>query len=148
MAVFLDKSRDKIIKDIAQELDCGCDCFYNRKTHEIISIPHQDNMIDEFDFLDGFGSELEKINKNKAELIKFEVLESFESYKIMQDFTEQLSDQQLQSELLIILNKKKPFQNFKSKIDHSNYRQLWFNFKQNELEKRVRKQMDLEHPTT
>ena len=51
----------------------------------------------------------------------------------MELFVEQLSDQNLKSELENVLTKKKPFQNFKYKVDHSDFRQNWFDFKQKTL---------------
>ncbi len=36
-----------------------------------------------------------------------------------------------------ILANRKPFQRFKYIIEHSDFRQNWFDFKQSELEKRV-----------
>jgi len=40
-----------------------------------------------------------------------------------------------------ILANKKPFQNFKHKVDHSDFRQSWFDFKHSELEKIVETQL-------
>ena len=37
---------------------------------------------------------------------------------------------------------KKPFQNFKSVIDNSNFRKNWFEFKQNQLERIVEKRLN------
>lgn len=84
-----------------------------------------------------------KIKKQKVDLIKFEVLPSFESFKIMEQFTEQMSDKLLRAELENILANKKPFQNFKNKIDQSDFRQSWFDFKQKELEKRVEAELKI-----
>lgn len=134
----------KIIREIAQELDCGFDCYYNSKTDEIIAIPSFSQFSDEEDFKEAFRDSLENIEKNKTDFIKFEVLESFESFKIMERFVEQLSDQNLKSELINILENKKPFQTFKHKIDHSDFRQNWFDFKQLELEKIVETQLNRE----
>lgn len=131
-----------IIKEITQELDCGFDCYYNPKTDEIISIPNIGQISDEDEFREAFSTELKKIKKNKAEFIKIEVLESFESFKIMERFVSQMTDKQFQAELENILEQKKPFQNFKSRIDNSDYRQNWFDFKQNELEKIVETQLN------
>ncbi|MBU2997951.1 UPF0158 family protein [Cellulophaga baltica] len=133
----MENSKLKIIKEIAQELDSGFDCYYNPKTDEIVTIPNFGQISDEDEFREAFGVELEKVNKNKAEFIKIEVLESFESFKIMEHFISQIADKQLQAELENILEQKKPFQNFKNSIDNSDYRQNWFDFKQNELEKIV-----------
>jgi hypothetical protein len=138
----LGNSRENIIKEIAQELDCGFDCFYNIKTNEIVTIPNFGQIMDEDDFRDAFCTELDKIKKNKVDFIKFEALESFESFKIMERFVEQLSDKNLQSALKNILGNKKPFPNFKCLIDNSEFRQSWFDFKQDELEKRVKKQLE------
>jgi hypothetical protein len=69
--------------------------------------------------------------------IVFEPLESGKSFKIMEQFAEQLSDSKLQNKLFIALNNKKPFANFKYLIDNSLYRQDWFDFKKHWLENRV-----------
>lgn len=138
----MDNSRQNIIKEIAQELDCGNDCYYNPKTNELITIPNFGEMLDEDEFRESFGAELKKVKKNKAEFIKIEVLESFESFKIMERFIAQIADEQFQAELEIILERKKPFQNFKNTIDNSDYRQNWFDFKQNVLEKIVETQLN------
>jgi len=138
----LDNIKQHIVKQIAQELDCGFDCYYNSKTDEIVAIPSFAQFSDEEDFKEAFSDSLEKVEKHKTDFIKFETLESFESFKIMELFVEQLSDQNLKSELENILANKKPFQNFKHKIDHSEFRQSWFEFKKSELEKIVENQLD------
>ena len=45
-----------------------------------------------------------------------------------------------------ILENKKPFLNFKNKVDHSDFRQNWFEFKQKELEKRVENELERGKP--
>lgn len=131
-----------IIKEIVENLDCGNDCYYNLKTNEIITIPNFSHTSDEEEFNEVFRADLLKIEERKAEFMKFEILESFESFKIMERFVEQMTDQKFQSELENILRKKKPFQNFKHSIDHSDLRQEWFSFKQSELEKIVENQLN------
>lgn len=125
-----------------QELDCGFDCYYNSKTNEIVTIPNFSHIADEDDFKEAFRSDLEKVKKHQADFMKIEVLQSFENFKIMELFVEQLPDKKIQSELENVLANKKPFQNFKHKIDLSDFRQNWFDFKQSELEKIVKNQMD------
>ncbi len=137
----MENSKSKIIKEIAQELDCGNDCYYNFKTNEILAIPNFSQIFDEEEFKESFQESLEKIEKHKVEFIKIEVLESFESFKIIERFIDQISDTQLKSELENTLQKRKPFQNFKNSIDNSKYRQDWFDFKKGELEKIVENQL-------
>ena len=138
----MDNSRQNIIKEIAQELDCGFDCYYNSKTNEIVPIPNSSHIADEDNFKEAFRADLEKVKNHQADLIKIEVLQSFENFKIMELFVEQLPDNKLQSELENVLANKKPFRNFKHKIDLSDFRQNWFDFKQSELEKIVKNQLD------
>ena len=140
----MDNSRQNIIKEIAQELDCGFDCYYNSKTNEIVTIPNFSHIPDEDDFKEAFRADLEKVKKYQSDFIKIEVLQSFENFKIMELFVEQLPDKKLQSELENVLANKKPFQNFKHKIDLSDFRQNGFDFKQSELEKIVKNNLDNE----
>jgi hypothetical protein len=133
----LDKNKQNIINTIAQELDCGFDCYFNVKTEEIISIPGFSYILDMDDFNDAFEENFKKIETQKSDLIKFEVLQSFESFKIMEDFVAQLPNRNLKEELSIILIQKKPFRNFKNRIDHSDFRQNWFDFKLKKIEKKV-----------
>ena len=138
----MDNPKQNIVKNIAQELDCGFDCYYNSCTDELIAIPNFSQFSDEEDFKEAFRESLEKIEKHHSDFIKFEALESFESFKIMERFVEQVSDEKLKMELENILTNKKPFQNFKHKIDLSEFRQNWFEFKQIELERIVENQLD------
>lgn len=124
-----------IIHEIAQNLQCGMDSYYNPKTQEVISIPNISNVYgDEDEQEDAFGEDIKKVEEG---CIKIEVLESHESFEIMEVFAEQLDDPDLQKELQDALNNRKPFQNFKHLVDHSPFRQAWFDFRQQALEKKV-----------
>jgi hypothetical protein len=137
----MDNLKQNIIREIAQELDCGNECYYNLKTNEIIAIPNFSQVSDEEEFKEIFRKDLEKINGNKTGFIKIEIPESFQSFRIMERFVVQLNDQNFKSELQDILGNKKPFRNFKNTIDQSEFRQSWFDFKQKELEKIVENQL-------
>ncbi|WMI70036.1 UPF0158 family protein [Mangrovimonas sp. YM274] len=139
----MENSRSKIIKEIAQELDCGNECYFNPKTNEIITIPNFSNFLDEEEFRECFNDELKNIKWNKGHLIKIEPLESFESFNIMERFIDQIPDTLFKSHLENILQKRKPFQNFKNSIDNSDFRQDWFDFKKNQLERIVENQLKL-----
>ncbi|MBQ0769842.1 MAG: hypothetical protein KBT58_11155 [Bizionia sp.] len=138
----MEDSKSKIIREIAQNLNCGLDSYFNSKTDEIISIPNFSQIADEEEFQEAFKADLQKVSKNKSDYIKIEVLESFESFKIMERFVNQMPENQLKSDLEIVLQNKKPFQNFKYSIENSDFRELWFEFKQNELEKIVTAELD------
>jgi hypothetical protein len=127
----------KIIKEISENLDCGFDCYYNIKSYEIVTIPSISMISDEEEFREVFGEELKRIDGQKSDSIKFEDLESFEAFKIMERFTEQLPENLLKIKLENVLRRKKPFQNFNHAIHNSVFRQQWFDFKLKELEKIV-----------
>ena len=135
----MDKPEQDIINEIAQQLDCGNECYFNQKTKELVCIPNADLMAmgDEEYYREVFKEDLEKVKSQKKDLIKFEVPESFESYKIMENFKNQINDDKFKKKLDEALNRRKPFQNFKYLIDNSEYRDDWFGFKQKELEKMV-----------
>lgn len=119
---------DQQIKEIADELDCGFECYYNLKTKAIISI------IDEFswDFadLEAWQEDIDEVEKNYHDYFKFERMRSQDSFKVMADFTESILDSKLQKRLINALSKPKPFRNFKWIIDNSgDYRQQWFDYK-------------------
>jgi hypothetical protein len=137
----MDNLKQNIIREIAQELDCGNECYYNLKTNEIIAIPNFSHVSDEEEFKEVFRKDLEKVKQKKTGFIKIEIPESFQSFKIMERFVEQLNDQNFKSKLQDILGSKKPFWNFKNTIDQSEFRQFWFDFKQKELEKTVENQL-------
>ncbi|AUC77313.1 UPF0158 family protein [Olleya sp. Bg11-27] len=142
MGVFLYNTEQNSVKRIAEELDSGFDCYYNSKSDDIIAIPSVSLFSDEEDFKEAFQTQLETIEKHETDFIKFEVLQSFQSFKIMEQFVKLITDQMLKAELEQILANKKPFQNFKYKIDHSEFRQDWFDFKRNALEKIVVNQLN------
>ena len=54
----MDNLKQNIIKEIAQELDCGNECYYNLKTNEIIAIPNFSQVSDEEEFKEIFRKDL------------------------------------------------------------------------------------------
>ncbi|OBX17483.1 MULTISPECIES: UPF0158 family protein [Bizionia] len=133
----MNKPNSEIISEIVQELDSGCDCYLNNKTHEIIAIPNFGNFPDEVEFQELFKEDLMKVSEQASTFIKIEVLKSYESFKIMERFAQKLPNSQFKTKLETILLNKKPFQNFKLTVETSEYRKLWFDFKRQEMEEMV-----------
>lgn len=131
------------LHQIAQEINTGCDCYFNRETHEMISISDFDQFVDE-EYIEVFQEDLTKVTSKNSGFIKIEKLTSTESFKMMNNLAEELSDQKLKDALEIILGNRKPFQNFKNKIDDSAFREAWFACQQSETEKIVEKRMKSE----
>lgn len=132
---------EKQIEEIADELDCGMVCYFHLKTGEIKTLPDFDNNFyaDE----EPWEEYIKEIDDNRDDYFQFEGMRSYDSFKIMADFTDSLEDSKLQEKLINALNRRKPFQNFKWHIDNSGeYRQQWFDFKRRRYIEWVKEQMD------
>ena len=130
----------KPIKEIAEYLSCNLIVYFNPDTLEMDYIP-KDHLF-EMDFEaedEETGSDEESLFSHLKweRYITIEPLESFESFKIMENFVDYLPENKHSAFLINALNGKKPFANFNYQIHQSIYRQDWFDFRQVELEKYV-----------
>lgn len=122
------KPDKKQIKEIAEHLECGNICYFNTKTGEIKWVPQSDGFGDVEEF---FGDIMDEVKSE--DYFEFEIPDSRESYKIMESFLGHVENETLRDKLIDILNRKKPFRNFKWQIDNSGpYRQKWFDHKSSE----------------
>ena len=136
------KLTEKQIEEIADNLDCGMRCFYNIKTNEIKAIINFESWIGADE--EPWEEESKEIDENWGDYFEFTGFESHESFQLMVHFAESVDDKKLQNKLINVLNKPKPFQNFKWQIDNSGeYRQQWFDFKKIRYIQWVKKQIDL-----
>lgn len=69
----MDEILIKIIEEIAENLDCGSDSYYNSKRNELISIPSYLHEFDQKQFEQIFKDDLDKINQRKSDFIKIKV---------------------------------------------------------------------------
>lgn len=123
--IELDKQQ---INEIAGQLDCGFRTFCHKTTGELISIPDT-RKFPEADS-DEFEEENERLETNWNEYVEIEAMRSNDSYRVMVDFAEQLTNRPLQDALFRALNKRGPFREFKFVINNSgDFRQQWFDFK-------------------
>ncbi len=135
------KLTDQQIKEIADNLDGGMKCFYNKRTGEI-------KLLLDFDNWDGADEELweeeiKEIDEHWGDLIEFEKMPSREAFQLLVDFAESVDNSGLQDRLFNALNRSKPFRNFKWQIDNSGeYRQRWFEFKDLRYIEWVKEQLD------
>ena len=91
-----------------------------------------------------YGEDLAKIKKDKRNFILINKPSSRESFEIMEEFAQQLSNKTLSNQLLNALAKKRPFAHFKALIvGAGEYRQNWFDFKLMKLQDYVLDQMQI-----
>lgn len=129
------KVSKEMIKDIAEELDSGMKVYLNLKNPEIKPILDFDEMLGDDDI---WENEIENIEREWQEYIIIEKMDSGEAFRVMEQFTDEVDDERLRSDLIKILNRRSPFANFKAEIRESSYLQKWYDFKQARYEDYVR----------
>jgi len=117
------------IREIYQELDCGFLCFFSPATGEIKSIPDFDS--NPYAEEEMWEEEIEEVEVNPDKYIEFEKMSSKQSFRVMEDFVDDVEDKTIRNLLIDGLGRPKPFHNFKFVIDNSvDYREKWFAYKE------------------
>ena len=133
---------DEQINELADNLDCGLRCFVHKEKKTIVSIPDTFNNPDsDSEWWDEANDEIEN---NFDSYVEIEKMDSHESFRLMENFTNTVDNLQLRDKLEEALRRPKPFANFKFDIDNSGpYRQKWFDFKKREIVKWVQGQLTI-----
>lgn len=122
------KLKEEQIEKIADELQTGMKVYVNIETTEIKSIIDFDSYIDAEE--ESWEEDIKEIEKNYDKYLEFEKMDSSESYRVMEDFTEMVEDEELRKRLELGLSLSKPFRNFKDIIDYEDEnRKKWFAYK-------------------
>lgn len=130
---------EKIVSEIADNIDAGFVCFLNTDTLETEEI-RKEWMYDpeEYEAMTGESFETDFKYPSWENCLTFEPLESHESFEIMRRFADNHTNVRFQNKLFNVLNNRKPFANFKFIIDTSEFRQDWFDFKKRRMEIHVK----------
>ena len=114
------------IKEIAELLECGNQCFIHIKNKTIEYYPDPNDFISD---LEPWQDVIDKVESNYDKYIKISKMDSNKSFQVMEKFIEFVSDSNLRNELEKALSRPKPFRNFKYIIEESEYRKAWFDFR-------------------
>jgi len=132
------KITPKQINEIAQELEAGMKVYINEETLEIRSILDWEDITDN----ELWEEELEKIENEWSDIAVIEKMESWEAFRVMEDFIDEVEDERLSEDLAKILSRKSPFANFKAEVETSPYRQKWFDFRLRKYEEYVKEKLE------
>ena len=146
---------DEQIHEIAERIDADEICYINVSTGEIIFMMN-DEMLSDYgisweDENENFDSDCPdwqkdmyakiKTDMNKIyswgceDTIRIEKPEAHEAFKFMESFVENvIPEGKLKQKFWNALSKKHPFRNFNDIVHDCEYRENWFEFKQNALE--------------
>ena len=102
--------------------------YVDSKTGEIIF--YQDD-----NFADNEVSR-DELDDNPERYIYIESMESYESFNMMEDFTNNLTNEKAKKELLIALSMRKPFRKFKDTLyNFSDIQDAWYAYQESEMKK-------------
>jgi len=135
----------KVVSEIAENIDCGLVCYLNPETLELEEVS-KNLAMDPEEFEQCTGESWDETFKHGQwdRCITIEPREPNEAFKIMEHFVNEIDDARFAQRLSDILNRKRPFANFKAHVEGSKYRQQWFDFKQSELERLVWDEISLQ----
>jgi hypothetical protein len=132
-------TRDKL-KEIADDLDMGMCCFYNKVTGEVESYPKDL----EFSGLeDDWEDTVSKIESNPGNYYEFEAMNSSQAFKVMMDFTSEITHMPTHNKFMNALSWKKSFSNFNNLLQsYPDLREEWFTYKNRKSLTFVKAQVD------
>lgn len=132
---------EQIIIDIQQELDCGMRVYLHKNHLIILTLPDAD----EIDFMEDedWQQQKKELKVNQKNYVEIEKWDSSYSFKIMKSFVESLGDNHvLKEKLFEVLERAKPFRNFRSILDEDNDSlQNWYHFKSSKEREFVKNQL-------
>lgn len=133
---------DKQITEIAQMLDTGMNAYINTDTGEMDFIVDFESTYGDTEL---WEERLAEIEEQWESYIIIEQMDSSDSFRIMERFADQVSNDKIREQLFKALNGRKPFARFKDEINYyDEIRQDWFDFKQQEMEKYVKRVLEIE----
>ena len=129
------------IKEIVEQMDCGMQCYRNIKTNKLLFFPADLDF--DSDFAEFWQDEIDELENEFGDYQEIEKPESHDSFRSMEEFaSSNIIDEKFKDKLSTVLQQKKPFANFKICIDNSVYREEWFSFKNNWMQKRIKDQLE------
>lgn len=134
------KLSQKQINNIAQTLDMGLVCYIHKETGEVKEMQTEESA-EMGGVEEEWKEEMEVIEKEPDKWVLIEAMMSGDSFRIMEDFADQVRNKGLKNHLIEKLNNRRPFANFKRTIDNSDVRDEWFEFKQKGYEAWVRHEL-------
>jgi hypothetical protein len=130
---------DNQIKEIAELLECGHQCFVHKPTG---AIEYHPDPLGTLHNLEPWQDLIDKIEENWDDYERFETMVSSQTFLVMEDFVNSLDNDDIKKRLEYALSRPKPFRNFKYEIDQSDHRQSWFDFRLNANIEWVKEQLE------
>ena len=152
------------IHEIVENIDMGEVCYINVNTGETVLMLNEEILSDygiswedddedekpdddspewQKEIYADVKADMKKINSwNSDDTIRIEKPEPHEAFKFMERFVDEvIPEGKLKQDFWTALSRSHPFRNFNAIIHNCEYRENWFEFKQNALEEYVRNEI-------
>lgn len=139
------KLKEDIIREMADSLLCGMECYYHRPSNTFIEYPKdaEDHYMKWEE--NPWQEVIDKVENNPEEYITVEPMPSFRSFEVMEKFARIVDSLPFAARLLDVLSRKRPFRNFNDLVENDfDYRQDWFDFRLRENMEWVKDQIEFE----
>ncbi|MGM1057535.1 MAG: UPF0158 family protein [Bacteroidota bacterium] len=133
------KVKEANIREMAELILSGQLCFLNTLKGDFEYHPAEMDFFPDEE--NPWQEVIDKIENNWDDYIRIEPMNSNQSYAVMESFADQLESDGFRKKLLTVLNRPKPFGNFNYLIHESDFRQEWFDFRQERNVEWVREQI-------
>lgn len=120
----MEQEQKSIYLEIAEELNLGQVCYYNKKLKDFFCIPDTDDLD-----ADLFTEERKRIKNEKKDLIILRQPHSRVTFLLMEEFIQGIDDFEIQSELIEAISFDKPFARFKQKARNYKIEGDWCKFR-------------------
>ena len=120
----MEKQKKSIYLEIAEELNLGQVCYYNKKSKDFFCIPDTDDL-DE----DVFIEEQKRLETEEKDLVTLRQPHSRVTFLLMEEFIQGIDDFEIQSELIESISFERPFASFKQKTRKYKIEGDWAQFR-------------------
>src|SRR5882757_1242765 len=133
--------KPETVKEIAEYLDMGMLCFYNKTNGELEYYP--DGL--EYSGLEDEWAEVtSKIEASPKAYLQIEKMNSREAFKVMENFINGINHIPTHNKFIDVISRKKPFAHFNNMISHyPDLQEQWFAYKLQSYIEFVKSQIEL-----
>jgi hypothetical protein len=118
---------DELLLDIIDLLDDGEVVYLHRQTKEVLSYPDPTRW-SESEYVDLIAEVKARATAEPDQFVVLNPPDPRDSFHIMEDFVFTVEDEQLRNRLLEALESKKPFRYFRSTVEDSPLKDIWYDF--------------------
>lgn len=133
--------KPELLKEIAEYLDTGMLCFYNKTNGELVTYPEG---LEDSGLEDEWTEETGKIEASPDDYLEIEKMSSHEAFEVMENFIDGINHIPTHNKFIDAISRKKPFAHFNDMLTYyPDLREQWFAFKLQNYIEFVKSQIEL-----